>query len=160
MFTFRELVGRGRGWSRDGGLAFDLARIYLGIGLVVRGGLFVAQPEALVQLSRTHGDWFVPMALGHFVTTAHLIGGALLSLGLATRLAALIQVPVLIGALFVVHGPQGLLTVGQSTELVGLVLTLLVLYSFFGAGRLSLDHYFAGLPSAEPSADVLATAKV
>lgn len=154
MFTFRELVVRGREWSRDGGLAFDLARIYLGIGVVVRGGLFVAQPEALVQLSRTQGDWFLPMALGHFVTTAHLIGGALLTLGLATRLAALMQVPVLIGALFVVHGPQGLLTVGQSTELVGLVLTLLMLYTFFGAGRLSLDHYFAQLPdTSTPSAE-------
>lgn len=121
------------------GLGFDLVRIYLGIGLFVRGALFVAHPEVLLGYLKTSDAWFVPLAVSHYVAVAHLCGGVLLALGLGTRLAALAQVPALIGAVFFVHVGEGLLGAGQSLEFAALVLCLLSVFSVFGAGKLSLD---------------------
>ncbi|HEX3594218.1 MAG TPA: DoxX family protein [Polyangiaceae bacterium] len=121
-------------------VGFDVLRIYLGVALFVRGALFVANPERLLSLVGSSGDWFVPMLVAHYVGVAHLCGGILLALGLATRIAALVQIPVLAGAVFFVHWGDGLLRAGQSLELAGLVLAMLVAYAIFGAGPLSLDH--------------------
>ena len=119
---------------------YDLLRIYLGVALFVRGALFVAHPDSLLALAGRSGDWLWPMALGHYVAIAHLCGGLLLALGLATRLAAAAQIPILVGAVFLVHWHDGLLNPSQSLELAGLVLAMLVAYATFGAGSLSFDE--------------------
>jgi uncharacterized membrane protein YphA (DoxX/SURF4 family) len=76
---------------------------------------------------------------------AHFGGGALLALGLVTRLAAAIQVPALVGAVFFVHIHDGLMSQSQSLELAVLVLFMLLVFMVFGAGRLSLDRYLFGV---------------
>lgn len=126
--------------NRD--LAFDLIRIYLGAGLFVRGWLFVADAERFVALvSADVGTGaFLSSGVAHVVALAHLGGGFLLALGLLTRAAALIQIPVLVGAVFFVHLNDGLLAAGQSLEFSMLVLFLLVVIFLHGSGRLSLDY--------------------
>lgn len=119
---------------------FALLRIYLGVGLIVRGALFISNP-ALVQRLLTDGEGWALQYLGaHAIAGAHLVGGALLALGYRTRLAAAVQIPVLLGAALFVHLREGLFTRGQSLEFSLLVLVLLVLYAVFGSGPLSLDH--------------------
>jgi hypothetical protein len=49
-------------------------------------------------------------------------------------------VPILFGAVFVVHSSGGLLNPGQSLEFSALVLALLVVYFIFGSGELSVDR--------------------
>lgn len=122
-------------------LGYDLVRAYLGIGLFVRGILFVSQPELVLGYLRDMNSWFLPYALVHFVAVAHLCGGVMLGIGLATRLAAALQVPILFGAVFLVHSQSGLLNVGQSLEFSGLVLALLLVYLTFGSGKLSVDAF-------------------
>jgi len=123
-------------------VAFDLIRIYLGIGLFVRGWLFILDSSAIVNLLADSGDpTFLSAAVVHYIALAHFGGGLLLAAGLLTRVAALVQIPVLIGAVFFVHLNDGLLEVGQSLEFSALVLFLLVLILFHGSGRLSLDYY-------------------
>jgi putative oxidoreductase len=122
-------------------LGYDLMRAYLGIGLFVRGVLFVSQPELVLGYLQDIHNWFLPYALVHFIAIAHLCGGVMLALGLATRLAAAIQVPILFGAVFLVHSQNGLLNVGQSLEFSGLVLALLLVYLTFGSGKLSVDAF-------------------
>ncbi len=124
-------------------LGYDLVRAYLGVGLFVRGILFVSQPELVLGYLQDMGNWFLPYALVHFVAVAHLCGGVMLGLGLATRLAAALQVPILFGAVFLVHSQAGLLNVGQSLEFSGLVLALLLVYLTFGSGKLSVDAFLA-----------------
>lgn len=124
----------------DTSIGFDLMRIYLGIALFIRGALFVANPDRVFAFVRQTGDWFFPMFVAHMVGIAHLGGGILLALGLATRAASAIQVPVLFGAVFFVHWGEGLLSAGQSLELAGLVLIMLIVYTVFGSGPLSLDY--------------------
>lgn len=123
-------------------LGFDLLRIYLGAGLVVRGALFATDPGLISQLI-ANDRWLVPMLAGHAIILAHLIGGLLLALGLYTRLAAAIQIPPVAGAVFVVHWSEGLFSRAQSLEFAALVLVALSLYAMFGSGALSMDHYLA-----------------
>ena len=123
-------------------VAFDLIRVYLGIGLFVRGWFFTLDSSQLVNLLAESGDsTFVSAAVAHYVALAHFGGGLLLAIGLLTRVAALVQIPVLIGAVFFVHLGEGLLASGQSLEFSALVLFLLVVIFFHGSGRLSLDYY-------------------
>jgi len=132
-----------KAWWQDPSVGLDLIRIYLGIGLMVRGALFISQPEVLLDfLKRTH-SWFLPLALSQYVVAAHLCGGILLALGLGTRLAAAVQIPPLIGAVLFVHIGEGLLTAGQSLEFAMLVLAMLGAFAVFGSGRVSLDSWLA-----------------
>ena len=130
-----------KAWWQDASVGLDLIRIYLGIGLMVRGGMFISQPEVLLDfLKRTH-SWLLPLALSQYVVAAHLCGGILLALGLGTRLAAAVQIPPLLGAVVFVHLHDGLLTGGQSLEFAALVLAMLSAFAVFGAGRVSLDSW-------------------
>ena len=129
-------------WLRDNPDAvIDLVRIYLGIGLFIRGVLFISFAEGVTTLVDLSEFSLASAAIAHYVTFAHLIGGLLLAVGLLTRLAAALQIPVLIGAVGFVHIQEGLLTAGQSLEFSALVLFLLVAVFAFGAGRFSLDYY-------------------
>ena len=132
-----------KAWWQDASVGLDLIRIYLGIGLMVRGALFVSQPEVLLDFLKRTNSWFLPLALSQYVVAAHLCGGILLALGLGTRLAAAVQIPPLIGAVLFVHIGEGLLTAGQSLEFAMLVLAMLGAFSVFGSGRVSLDSWLA-----------------
>lgn len=120
-------------------VGFDVLRVYLGIALFVRGWLFVANPARAQALVEQSGDWFMPMLMAHFIGAAHIGGGLLLAIGLATRLAASVQIPVLVGAVFLVHWRNGLLNPSQSLELAGLVLAMLICYAVCGSGPISVD---------------------
>lgn len=124
-------------------LGFDLMRAYLGVALFVRGILFISHPGRMLEYVSDADSWFLPYAITHYVTMAHLGGGVLLALGLATRLGALVQIPVLCGAVFFVHSTDGLLSAGQSLELSALVLMLLSACLVVGAGPLSVDAWLS-----------------
>ncbi len=122
-------------------VGLDLIRIFLGIALFVRGVLFMSDQSRVIGLVQQEGvDWLVPIILIHAVTLAHIIGGLMLAAGLFTRLAALIQIPVLIVAVFLAFVQGGLLAPEQSLELAALVLFLLCILFLFGAGSISLDE--------------------
>ncbi len=130
-------------------VALDGLRIYLGVALVVRGGLFIAEPRLVAQLVEEHG-FFWPMVIAHVVALAHLGGGLLLALGLETRVAAAVQVPALVGALVFIHLREGLFSSGQGLELSALVLVMLGAIMLAGGGPFSLDAWMA---SREPTAE-------
>ncbi|HXB01672.1 MAG TPA: DoxX family protein [Opitutaceae bacterium] len=124
-------------------LWLDCIRIYLGLGLFARGLLLIWNVRTdffINMLSRSGETWLLSATLLHYVALAHFVGGAMLTLGLLTRLAALVQIPILAGAVFIVHRPDGLFALGQSLEFSALVLFLLCVICISGAGRLSLDH--------------------
>jgi putative oxidoreductase len=85
--------------------------------------------------------YFAGMALSHYVIFAHILGGPLIAVGLFTRIACLIQLPILLGAVFMVNYPKGYLSIGQHMELWASVLVLagLVILMIFGAGYYSID---------------------
>jgi len=60
-----------------------------------------------------------------------------------------VQVPILAGAAFYVHGPLGLFTEAQGLEFTLLVLALLCLIAVFGGGKYSVDRRIFGDPALE-----------
>jgi putative oxidoreductase len=116
---------------------FDLIRIYLGVGLTVRGVLFFMDPSWLGHMLEPTG---APPLLPRLIAIGHMAGGALLSLGLFTRWAAAIQILPVLGAVIVVHLRDDLGGQNQSLEFSALVLVMLVFFACFGAGQWSLDQ--------------------
>jgi putative oxidoreductase len=128
----------------------DCIRIYVGLGLFVRGVFIISNTRAefvLVLLQQLPFPWIVTVFLLHYIALAHLIGGLMLTAGLLTRIAAWVQVPILAGAVFI-HRGDGLMSGGQSLEFSALVLFLLVTFAVSGAGPVSVDN---GMPKLKPA---------
>ncbi len=125
-------------WLDDNyGLAYSLTRMFLGAALFVRGYLLVTNPDAFIE---SVGNEISHIWLS-YVTMCHLIGGFSIMVGILCRLAAILQIPILTSAIFLVHAKQGLMMGDQSLELASLVLFLLILVLFFGRGPLSLGNF-------------------
>lgn len=116
---------------------YTFMRIYLGIALFLRGLILLSDPSAITTLAGAQQVYM----MYSYIIAGHLIGGLLLALGFMTRLAALLQIPILAGAVFFIHLQQGLMTVGQSLELASLVLALLIIFFLFGSGLYAIDNY-------------------
>lgn len=136
--------------NRD--LVLDVVRVYLGAGLFFRGLVLVFTDVGIQQFTGGAAPSITTSGLAMYVMAAHLVGGALLLVGLFTRLAALIQIPVLAGAVLLVHWQNGLLSANQSLEFSALVLFLLVLVFLFGGGQWSLDRRWREEPTGEATA--------
>ena len=121
--------------------AIEIIRIYLGIALFFKGVHFILQPEDLVYWLHQGQLNVIEALVSHYVISAHLVGGLLLTVGLLTRVATAIQIPVLFGALGLVHSSEQLFSISQNIELTSLVLFLLFVFSIIGAGNLSLDYH-------------------
>jgi putative oxidoreductase len=120
----------------------DLVRIYLGAGLFVKAIYLMGHRDFLMQtISDSGSSWVAPAAMAQYVIVAHLVGGVLLMIGLATRIAAFAQLPILLGAVFYVYMPR-MATVEprQYFEFTALVAFLLFWLGVFGAGRWSVDY--------------------
>lgn len=148
--------------KRHGDLILDTIRIYLGFGLILKAVFFVYHMDYLLRLTQFTGStWFAPTIVAHYIVMAHFCGGVCLVLGLFTRLAAILQLPILIAAIFYVHMPTMYTSVEarQSVEFSALVLLLLALISVYGAGRLSLDYWLGRKTDADLFHDVPAATK-
>ena len=129
---------------------YSLIRIFLGGALIIRGFIIAANPEEIIELVRNEQlhMWF------SYATIAHIIGGISLMLGLYTRIGTLIQIPILFGAVFMVHAKNGFMMAGQSLEISALVLFLLCIFLVFGSGAYSIDSIIASRESSEQSNSV------
>jgi len=116
-----------------------LLRLWVGLHLALAHGLpKAADPQAF--LSGLAQRFPLPTAMGWFAILAELGGGLCLALGLRTRVAAAVIVPVLLGAAFVVHADDP--WAGHKE----FPLTYAVVALFFvaqGGGPLSLDARLA-----------------
>jgi len=125
---------------------FDLVRVYLGIGLFVKGLQFTQDGEFLATALRQAGSAefkfrFLETFALHYIPLAHMGGGLLLAAGLMTRISTLFQLPVLVGAVFLATREDGIFTHNQEFQFTALVLWLLLMILIRGSGRLSVDHW-------------------
>src|SRR5688572_18291577 len=70
------------GWARSWldrleqpATGFALLRIYLGLGLIVRGALFVTNPSIVQSVLSDADGWALPYLGAHAIAGAHLVGG-------------------------------------------------------------------------------------
>ena len=126
-------------WSTTHPRLLLLLRAALGIALVSKGISFISDMMSLKALLESSFG-FLPDWIALVITWIHLLCGFLITIGLFTRLSALIQIPILIGAV-IINLSMGIFTPGSELVFSLLVLVLLVLFLFEGGGELSLDDY-------------------
>jgi uncharacterized membrane protein YphA (DoxX/SURF4 family) len=118
----------------------DAFRIILGIFITYKGLFFITHMNDLELTTAGINVYFAGVVLAHYIVFAHILGGPLIVFGLFTRIVSLIQMPILIGAIIFVNLPHGILSVANFELWVSVaVLTGLVIFMIFGAGRFSLD---------------------
>jgi len=133
---------RFKNWGRSNtDSALEMIRIYLGIGLFIKGIHFVLNADFLISVLQNAGHLsFANTLITHLVGLTHVGGGIFLAVGLITRISALIQIPILTGALVLISTPKGLFTHGQSFEFTAMVLFLLIIFAVIGGGKWSVDQ--------------------
>ena len=92
--------------ARTAPFAATLLRVALGFLFLAHAGLkvFVFTPAGT---ARFFGSLGLPPALAYLMIAIEVIGGVALVLGLYSRIAALVLVPGMVGAIVTVHGPAG-----------------------------------------------------
>src|SRR5687768_6161337 len=95
----------------------DIFRIVLGLFITFKGVQFITQMSELENTTAGINIWFAGAFISHYVIFAHLLGGPLIIAGLFTRVVCFLQLPILIGAVFLVNAPKGFLSVGNHMEL-------------------------------------------
>ena len=119
----------------------DLFRIVMGVFITYKGLHFITHMNELEMTTSGINVWFAGAALAHYVIFAHILGGPLILFGLYTRIVSGLQIPILLGAVFLVNSPKGFLSIGQHMELWLSIVVLvgLIVFMVFGAGRYSID---------------------
>lgn len=117
----------------------DLVRMALGIFLFIKGIQFPQQMNDLLsRLPEFSFSTFSLIILGHYILFAHLVGGLLLFLGIFTRLACVIQIPILLGAIIFINSAGGLWEPFSELYISIIVLLLLFLFLITGNGSWSV----------------------
>lgn len=116
---------------------FDYLRIIVGLFIVYKGVFFTLNIPLLQEMSGAV-NIMSSAFLSSFILAVHLIGGALITLGLFTRWMCLLQLPILIGAVFFVNISESF---GSGGELTVSIVVLFGLLFFFilGTGDYSID---------------------
>jgi putative oxidoreductase len=121
----------------------DIIRILLGVFLFLKGLGFMDNTSNLKSIIESQPDISVPsgllMAVVYYVTFVHLVGGTLIALGILTRFSALIQIPVVFGAVFFINMFQSPFNTDLPSSVAALI--FLVVFAVIGSGKLSLENY-------------------
>jgi len=117
----------------------DIVRIALGIFLCYKGFEFLQDMSATKNLVANNISFgsFTLILVGHYIVFAHVLGGALLVLGMLTRFACLIQIPVLLGAIIFVNSKGDVWQPFSELWLSILVFLLLIYFLVVGNGPFS-----------------------
>ncbi|MEP7229912.1 MAG: DoxX family protein [Ginsengibacter sp.] len=128
----------------------DIIRIALGLFLCYKGVDFLLNMSKLINLmsNRTSFGSFAYILAGQYVVFAHILGGIFLILGLFTRFACAIQIPILIGAIFFVSSSPEMLQPYSQLLISILVLLLLIYFLIAGNGLWSFK-----IPEEEKNKD-------
>ena len=113
----------------------DVVRIVLGAFLCYKGVDFLMNMGTMLDLitNRMSFGSFTSMLMSNYIAFAQILGGILLILGVLTRFACLIQIPILLGAIFFVN--SDLYRPFSALALPIIVLLLLILFLVVGNGK-------------------------
>jgi len=122
-----------------------IIRIALGLILFWKGITFIRDSSDLQLLLQRMSIGVVDQnsqVIAFIITYVTLLGGLFITVGLFTKTSSIIQIPILIGAVFFVNTKSGLNQSNSELILSAIVLLLLILFAIKGSGVLSADEYF------------------
>jgi putative oxidoreductase len=120
-------------------------RVALGLCLFIKGISFISNITLIETLLKQDFP-STSLWIAYAITWIHLFGGLMIVIGLLTRLAVLLQIPILIGAIIFVNARQSIFGGGSELLFSIIILLLLLLFLIEGGGPLSLDDYFKKHP--------------
>ena len=114
----------------------DIVRIALGAFLCYKGIEFLQNMTEMTSLLSSNLSFgsFALLLLGHYIVSAHILGGLLMVGGVLTRFACLIQIPVLLGAVILINPSSDNIYRPFSEWYLSIVILLLLIY-FLIAGN-------------------------
>ncbi|MBS1503561.1 MAG: DoxX family protein [Bacteroidetes bacterium] len=121
----------------------DLIRVTLGIFLLLKGLGFMDNTSSLKSMIENQPDlafsaeWL--MAIVYYVIFVHLVGGAMIALGLFTRFSSLMQIPIVLGAIVFINFLQSPINTDMLSSVAALA--LLIVFAVIGSGKWSLEWY-------------------
>ena len=127
-------------WSTTHPRILLLLRAALGIALTWKGISFMSDMMSLKALLAQSSFDFLPDWIALVITWIHLLCGFMITIGLFTRLSALLQLPILIGAV-IINASAGVFAPGSELIYSIIILVLLILFLIEGGGELSLDEF-------------------
>jgi len=129
--------------------AIDLLRVYLGLALAIKGIYFVMNMKVVEAYTGSFGN--LENVLAWYIVGVHTVGGICLAIGFGTRVSAFFNATVLAGAVVFIHIQEGLFAASQGLELSMLVLFVLGLMVWKGAGNVTLDQYMENGNEVQPA---------
>jgi len=116
-----------------------ILRIVVGLSLILKAYHFFQNEQILGNAFAGSGFLNSTNFLIPLIPWVNLIGGILLVVGLFTRLAALVQIPLMFGAVLFVNLKD---TATADLPFSFLILVLVIVFSFVGGGYMSLDNAY------------------
>ncbi len=117
-------------------IAIDVLRIVTGLFLIFKGLQFSFQTHYLSDIVRSSGLG-TGLILEHYIAMAHIAGGFLVAMGLITRWALIIQLPIFIGAVLINF--IGVMQVGELLQASAMLISSLF-FILYGSGKHSADY--------------------
>ncbi len=122
----------------------DVVRIVLGLLIFSKGIALISNTGYLQELLFQKNNFGFSQMMGivalHLAAFTHLVGGILLTIGLVTRFASVIQIPIVLCAIIFVNISNGFSPLNAELWLSIIVLCLLILFWITGSGTISVDH--------------------
>ncbi|MGB0525538.1 MAG: DoxX family protein [Flammeovirgaceae bacterium] len=134
-----QLVAKLNDWAHHHqAMWIDALRVLLGGFIFYKGMYFMEHTSIILELIQSVNSEWAMVGIAHYVAMAHLAGGVLIIIGLLTRIAILVQLPVLIGAVIF-----NALNAAAPMELTAAIVALVLLIAFllYGSGKYSIDHF-------------------
>lgn len=123
----------------------DIVRVILGLLILSKGLLFISETDAQIEwIHRNNSIGFSDMltlTLVHIIAFAHIGGGIMIAMGLMTRFSVVVQIPILLGAIFFINLTHGFSLLNSELWISLIVLLLLALFWVIGSGPYSVDTW-------------------
>jgi len=115
----------------------DIVRILLGAFLCYKGVEFLYNMGSMLSLlsNKMAFGSFSSMLMSNYIAFAHILGGVLLIMGVLVRFACLLQLPILLGAIFFINMNPEMYRPLSELALSIVVLLLLCLFLVVGNGK-------------------------
>jgi uncharacterized membrane protein YphA (DoxX/SURF4 family) len=119
----------------------DYLRIILGVILIIRAFSFAGHQAVVTNYLLSHRLEYLTFMGAQYLILLGIGGGILITLGVLTRFAALVELPIAVASLFFVSIPNGLTIFNTDLIISIAVLFLLLFFLIYGSGPFSFDRY-------------------
>ena len=122
--------------------SLDYLRIILGVILMWKGVAFAFNLHSFTILMENArlGTSVTISFMAHLIIVLHIVGGLLIALGSHTRSLCLLNLPILIVAVFFVNLSPNIFRPYSELWLSSLVFAGLIIFFIMGDGRLSIEY--------------------